>query len=85
MREALIENRSLLYLNLAACGATDDGLLAVAEGLSANETLQTLHLWGNTFGEASASLFLSIAQHASDLRTDFLPYEVDGRTLVARA
>jgi hypothetical protein len=85
MREALIENASLLYLNLAACGVQDDGLLAIAEGLSANESLQTLHLWGNTFGEPSASLFMQIAQHASDLRTDFLPYEVDGVTLVARA
>ena len=39
----------------------------------------------NQFGDSSAALFMSIAQQAPDLRTDFQPYEVDGKALIARA
>lgn len=84
-RETLIMNSTLLYLNLSNCGIKDEGLLAIAEGLSANQSLEALHLWGNHFGQPSGQLFMSVAHQREDLRTDFLPYEVDGQILIARS
>ena len=78
-------NSTLLYLNLSNCGIKDEGLLAIAEGLSANQSLEALHLWGNHFGQPSGQLFMSVAHQREDLRTDFLPYEVDGQILIARS
>ena len=76
---------TLLYLTLSNCGIKDDGLFAIAEGLSANQSLEALHLWGNHFGQPSAMLFVSVAHQQEDLRTDFLFYEVDGKILIAKS
>ena len=84
-RETLIMNSTLLYLNLANCGIRDEGLLAIAEGLTANQSLEALHLWGNVFDQPSGKLFMSVAHQREGLRTDFLPYDVDGTVMMARA
>ena len=42
---ALRRTKTLLRLDLTACGIAEDGLVAIARGLDENRSLQEIRLW----------------------------------------
>ena len=84
---ALTQSKHIRVLDLSNNGILDQGLSALAEGVSTNATLGELKLWGNSFGDGAASLFLQLFEgrfQYYELLTDFRPYTVDDRTLIAQ-
>ena len=50
----------LVKLDLTKNSMCDDGLMAMARGMEANQVLSQLKLWGNKFDQPSAELFHSL-------------------------
>ena len=44
---ALIKNKTLKWLNGSKCDMTDRGVASLASALNTNNTLETLHIYGN--------------------------------------
>jgi Ran GTPase-activating protein (RanGAP) involved in mRNA processing and transport len=84
---ALRRNKALAALDLSKNGICDDGLVAIATGMETNDSLVDLRLWGNDFGQPSATMFHSLADRRFkylDVRTDIRTNVVDGVVHVAQ-
>ena len=81
-------SRHLLSLDISSNEIGDLGLVAVADALNANTTLQRLLLFGNNFGEQSSDAFRELGETRFkfyDLEEkDFRSYVVDGRPYIAK-
>ena len=58
--EALCCNRNLKFISLAACGIIDETFKPMLACLSVNETLESLHIWGNLLTDKSAELLIEV-------------------------
>ncbi|KAM9007351.1 leucine-rich repeat-containing protein 34 isoform 3-T4 [Ara ararauna] len=88
--EALYENSSLRYLDLAWLSVVSNnisgkGLVALSDAMKTNTELSCIYIWGNKFDEATCMAFSELIQMGR-LKlncTDVEPYEVDGHTYLA--
>lgn len=81
------QNTSLLKLNLQLCGINDEGLLSIAEGMYSNTNLNELLLWGNFFGNGSATAFTDLINDrfaSLGVVLDFTTDVVDTKAKVAK-
>ncbi|XP_065530674.1 leucine-rich repeat-containing protein 34 isoform X4 [Lathamus discolor] len=88
--EALYENSSLRYLDLAwlsiaSNNVSGKGLVALSDAMKTNTELSCIYIWGNKFDEATCRAFSELIQMGR-LKlncTDVEPYEVDGHIYLA--
>ena len=85
---ALRSSRHLLSLDISSNSIGDMGLVAIADALNANTTLQRLLIFGNAFGEQSSEALKELSEtrfRYYDLEEkDFQSYVVDGQPRVAK-
>ena len=58
--EALCSNRTLKFISLAACGIIDETFKPMLACLSVNESLESVHIWGNLLTAKTAELILEV-------------------------
>lgn len=68
--EALVCNKSLKFLSIAACGIIDDTFKPILASLSVNESLESLHIWGNFLTTASAELLIEVLRKHNHVLND---------------
>ena len=86
MSDALEVNKSLKELTLKSNRAKETGLIALAQSLYKNNTLQVLTLLGNKFNNNSSEMFGELCRDRfpfTGLTVDLQIYVVDGEHLVA--
>jgi len=70
LSEALCSNKTLKFLSLAACGVMDESFKPMLACLSVNESLESLHVWGNLLTEKSAELLLEVLRKHNHVLVD---------------
>jgi Ran GTPase-activating protein (RanGAP) involved in mRNA processing and transport len=68
--EALVCNKSIKFLSIAACGIIDDTFKPMLASLSVNETLESLHVWGNFLTLMSAELIIEVLRKHNHVLND---------------
>lgn len=68
--EALCCNKSLKFLSLAACGIIDEMFKPMLASLSVNETLESLHIWGNLLTNNTSDLLIEVLKKHNHVLTD---------------
>ena len=68
--EALVCNKSLKFLSIAACGIIDDTFKPILASLSVNESLESLHIWGNFLTTSSAELLIEVLRKHNHVLSD---------------
>ncbi len=74
---AVARNRSLVHLDMTRNGIDDGGLKMLADALEVNDTLRSLKLYYNDFGESSLREFHKLSKRHSNWFWDFTTYIVD--------
>lgn len=85
--EIIALDTPLLELNLQLCGIHDEGLLSIAQGMYSNTNLNKLYLWGNFFGNGSATAFDDLINNrfkSLGVELDFTTDVVDTKARVAK-
>lgn len=70
LSESLCCNKTLKFLSLAACGIIDESFKPMLACLSVNETLESLHVWGNLLTEKSSDLIIEVIRKHNHVITD---------------
>ena len=68
--ESLVCNKNLKFLSIAACGIIDETFKPLLASLSVNESLESLHIWGNYLTSNSAELLIEVLRKHNHVLTD---------------
>lgn len=83
---AIPKNSTLLHLDMTTNDIDDEGLRYLAESLEDNETLVSMKLYWNHFGQPSLEAYHKLMKdqkRGSDWFFDFVTYYVDGKLQMA--
>lgn len=68
--ESLCCNKNLKFLSIASCGILDEMFKPMLASLSVNETLESLHIWGNLLTSLTSDLLLEVLRKHNHVLTD---------------